>query len=420
MSGCAGTKNASGPQMYGAQKTVTVGTVESKASLDTNFGNIQDNFDELWAALMTQAYLTSSSPTFAGLSLGTASTTTGLLNFYGNAKAFSFGLFSQGADAPSIGWRLPSTLPAGTYLITSDTNGYLSYLDPATLGGDDLGAAAASDVIALFNTGTCSGYLKSDGTCDTPSGAADDTVYDATSWDANTDAATKNAIRDKIETLSGGHDAVTIGATANGLSLSTQVLSLGLASTSTIGALSDTDWDTFNNKVSYTPATPGAIGGTTPAAGTFTTVTATTYSTSAADGSRKSELPSNTTATPTGGGVVEIYNEAGVIKVVMSDTESAMGYTVAAGTSALATAEIASGACATAITTAATGTATTDVINWGFNGDPTGITGYAPTTNGMLTIIAYPSANNVNYRVCNNTAAAITPGAITLNWKVQR
>jgi hypothetical protein len=43
------------------------------------------------------------------------------------------------------------------------------------------------------------------------------------------------------------HDAVTLG-TANGLSLSGQVLSLGLASTSTNGALSSTDWNTFNNK----------------------------------------------------------------------------------------------------------------------------------------------------------------------------
>lgn len=43
------------------------------------------------------------------------------------------------------------------------------------------------------------------------------------------------------------HDPVTIG-TANGLSLSTQALSLGLASASTTGALSSTDWNTFNNK----------------------------------------------------------------------------------------------------------------------------------------------------------------------------
>lgn len=45
------------------------------------------------------------------------------------------------------------------------------------------------------------------------------------------------------------HDAVTLG-TANGLSLSGQVLSLGLAGASSTGALSSTDWNTFNNKLS--------------------------------------------------------------------------------------------------------------------------------------------------------------------------
>ena len=57
---------------------------------------------------------------------------------------------------------------------------------------------------------------------------------------ANTDVAANTAAR---------HAAVTIG-TANGLSLSTQQLSLGLASSSTTGALSSTDWSTFNAKQS--------------------------------------------------------------------------------------------------------------------------------------------------------------------------
>ena len=55
---------------------------------------------------------------------------------------------------------------------------------------------------------------------------------------ANTDVAANTAAR---------HAAVTLG-TANGLSLSTQQLSLGLASGSATGALSSTDWNTFNNK----------------------------------------------------------------------------------------------------------------------------------------------------------------------------
>jgi hypothetical protein len=55
---------------------------------------------------------------------------------------------------------------------------------------------------------------------------------------ANTDVAANTAAR---------HNAVTLG-TANGLSLSTQQLSLGLASAGVTGALSGTDWSTFNSK----------------------------------------------------------------------------------------------------------------------------------------------------------------------------
>lgn len=81
------------------------------------------------------------------------------------------------------------------------------------------------------------------------------------------------------------HNAVTLG-TANGLSLSTQVLSLALASGSTTGALSSTDWTTFNNKTSNTgtvtsvglsSATSGVTIGSTPitTSGTITLAIAT-------------------------------------------------------------------------------------------------------------------------------------------------
>ncbi len=105
---------------------------------------------------------------------------------------------------------------------------------------------------------------------------------------------------------------------------------------------------------------------------------------------------------------------------VNTGTAGAPAILIAKGTSAMGTGAISSATCATVVTTAATGTATTDVIDAGFNGDPTAVTGYVPLTTGMLTIIAYPSANNVNFKVCNNTSSSITPGAITLNWKVTR
>lgn len=93
---------------------------------------------------------------------------------------------------------------------------------------------------------------------------------------------------------------------------------------------------------------------------------------------------------------------------------------VASGAKALATGAISSAACTTAQTDTATGTLTTDAITASFNGDPTGITGYVPLTTGMLTIIPWPTADTVNFKVCNNTASSITPGAITINWRVVR
>jgi hypothetical protein len=94
--------------------------------------------------------------------------------------------------------------------------------------------------------------------------------------------------------------------------------------------------------------------------------------------------------------------------------------TQAFGTVALGTSAIASATCATAVTAAATAVLSTDVVTASFNGDPTGVNGYIPITTGMLTIVVYPTVGNVNFRVCNNTATPITPGALTLNWRVIR
>ncbi|HVW09830.1 MAG TPA: hypothetical protein VHC90_14675 [Bryobacteraceae bacterium] len=104
----------------------------------------------------------------------------------------------------------------------------------------------------------------------------------------------------------------------------------------------------------------------------------------------------------------------------LSLTCPACTQTIAAGTAALGTSTILSGACATAVTVSAAGVAATDNIMADFNADPTSITGYVPGASGMLTIIKYPAANNVNFKVCNNTSGAVTPGAVTLNWRVVR
>jgi hypothetical protein len=94
--------------------------------------------------------------------------------------------------------------------------------------------------------------------------------------------------------------------------------------------------------------------------------------------------------------------------------------TVASGTSALGTSSISSGACASTVTTTATGVASTDNIQADFNASPLSTTGYEASSSGMLTIIKWPTSGDVNFAVCNNTGSSITPGAVTLNWRVVR
>jgi hypothetical protein len=117
--------------------------------------------------------------------------------------------------------------------------------------------------------------------------------------------------------------------------------------------------------------------------------------------------PADDDTVPPSSGALYDHTTAGTIHV-----------TKISGTSTLGTAEIASGACATTVTTTATGAATTDVISGNFNSSPLAVTGYAASADGSLFIYAWPTANNVNFSVCNNTAAAITPGARTLNWQI--
>lgn len=71
----------------------------------------------------------------------------------------------------------------------------------------------------------------------------------AASWSSSGLVITNNASAANLSGTNTGD--VTLG-TANGLSLSAQALSLGLASTSSTGALSSTDWNTFNSKGSGT------------------------------------------------------------------------------------------------------------------------------------------------------------------------
>lgn len=93
---------------------------------------------------------------------------------------------------------------------------------------------------------------------------------------------------------------------------------------------------------------------------------------------------------------------------------------IASGVAALGVAAIASGAAAAVVSVAAPGVLATDTIIWNPNADISAVTGYSPVAGGGLIIYPYPTAGFVNFKVGNPTAASITPGAVTLNWRVVR
>jgi hypothetical protein len=139
----------------------------------------------------------------------------------------------------------------GTDLSSTVANGTTTpviTLNVPTASAANRGALSAADW-TTFNSkenaitaGTTAQYYRGDKTFQTLNTAAvpesGNLYYTEARVNANTNVAANTAAR---------HNAVTLG-TANGLSLSTQELSLGLASSSANGALSSTDWTTFNNK----------------------------------------------------------------------------------------------------------------------------------------------------------------------------
>lgn len=106
--------------------------------------------------------------------------------------------------------------------------------------------------------------------------------------------------------------------------------------------------------------------------------------------------------------------------LVEADLPATAAKVIASGASALGTSSISSGACATVVTTTATGVVSTDAIVWNPNASIKGVTGYIPASTGGLSIAGYPAADSVNWDVCNWTSLSMTPGAVTLNWRVVR
>lgn len=166
---------------------------------------------------------------------------------------------------------------------------------------------------------------------------------------------------------------------------------------------------------------PGSVAATlantTVVAGSYGSVT--TSPTYTVDAKGRLTAASNATITPAVGSITGLGTGVATALGVNAGAVGGISKVVASGTKALATGAISSATCTAAQTDTATGATTSSVVDASFASDPTAVTGYTPATTGMLTIISYVTADTVNFKVCNNTASSITPGAISLNWRVR-
>lgn len=194
-----------------------------------------------------------------------------------------------------------------------------------------------------------------------------------------------------------GSGTITLGGTSTGAITLTRATTMSAALTYGGVTLSNAVTGTGNMVLSTSPTFTTPVLGT-PTSGTLT----------------------NATGLPISSGVSGLGTGIATALAVNTGTVGAPSILIAAGTLSLSTSAIGSGACTSAQTSTGTGIASTDAIAISFNADVTAVTGYAPVTTGGLAIYPYPTTNTVNVKVCNPTSSSITPGAVTLNYRVVR
>ena len=156
-----------------------------------------------------------------GVGIGTA-TPSEMLDVVGNAEINGDIIVTGTVDGIDIATdvaantlKISYTDAADVTLNTADRHGVndVNSSSEPVKGADDNYVTDAEKIVIGNTSGTNTGDV-----------VISDIAYNAGTWDANLDGASKNAIRDKIESLPGGHNAVTLNAnaTAAGLSLSTQ------------------------------------------------------------------------------------------------------------------------------------------------------------------------------------------------------
>lgn len=372
--------------------TTTVGGGTTTRILFNNAGTLGE-----YTISGTGSVAMTTSPTFVTPTLGAASATTlvtsgaispgNLSNFYLSTSG-GFGVVNWDANDYTIYDRTNNLLQS---YISSTLIQQISSAGEAITGTSTVTSASAK-ALTVGRLGATTPAFTVDASAATQ--VAGLSVAGAATGGTVGIAVTDSGANANLSINAKGSGTISIGNTSTGAITLTRATTLSAALTYGGVTLSNSVTGTGSMVLSTSPAL------TTPNLGTPSAVTLT-----------------NATGLPISG-ITGLGTNVATGLATATGAANGFARVIATGTSALGTSAIAASACASVVTTAATGTATTDVIEAGFNGDPTAVTGY--TAGAMLSIIPYPSANNVNFKVCNNTTGSITPGAITLNWRVVR
>jgi hypothetical protein len=117
-----------------------------------------------------------------------------------------FGFKSQAMSADAV-FTLPAADGSSGQVLKTNGSKVLSFGDVAIANVSGLGTGVATAI--GVNVGSAGSVVVNGGALGTPSSGniasttADDTAYDATSWNGSTAPPTKNAVRDKLETMTG-------------------------------------------------------------------------------------------------------------------------------------------------------------------------------------------------------------------------
>jgi hypothetical protein len=250
-----------------------------------------------------------------------------------------------------------------------------------------------ADVTALFGSGSCSGYLKSDGTC-------------------------PGSVQVAANLASSGSTGVTgqlpIGQVGSaGLSASNGV---GIASTGAItltyGTTANTVAQGNDSRITGAVQSGGALG--TPSSGVITNLTGTCTSCTA--NSATSVPAANVASGALANGMTATTQSAGDNSTKLATTAyvaTAVTYPVANTTFTTSTGSVGANTCNSTVQVAMTGVTTSMTFLITASADTSAATGWGST--GGLVLDVWPTAGYANYKICNQTAASITPTAVTFN-----